>query len=31
MILDVEKIHAIEFRWLAMVPHGDTKMHHMAL
>jgi hypothetical protein len=31
MILYVEKIHAIKFQWLVMVPLGDTEIHHMAL
>ncbi len=31
MILNVDKIHAIKFQWLVMVPLGDTKMHHVAL
>jgi hypothetical protein len=31
MILNVNKIHAIKFQWLVMVPLGDTKMHHVTL
>jgi hypothetical protein len=31
MILNVEKINVIKFKWLVMVPLGDTKMHHVAL
>jgi hypothetical protein len=31
MILNVDKIHAIKFQWVVMVPLGDTKMHHVAL
>jgi len=31
MILSIEKIDAIEFHKLMMVPFGDTKIHHMAL
>jgi hypothetical protein len=31
MILNVEKIYAIKFQQLMMVPFGNTKMHHEAL
>jgi hypothetical protein len=31
MILNVEKIHAIKFQQLMMVPFGNTKMHYEAL
>jgi hypothetical protein len=31
MILYVEKIHAIKFQQLMMVPFGNTKMHHNAI
>jgi len=31
MILNVEKIYAIKFQWLVMVPLGDTKIHHVTL
>jgi len=31
MILYIEKIHAMKFQQLVMVPLGDTKIHHMAL
>jgi hypothetical protein len=30
MILYIEKIHAIKFQHLVMMPLGDTKIHHMA-
>jgi len=31
MILNVEKIHAIEFQRLVMVPLGNIKAHYLAL
>jgi hypothetical protein len=31
MISSIEKINAIEFQQLVMVPFGDTKIHHVAL
>jgi hypothetical protein len=31
MILNVEKIHAIKFQQLVMVPLGNTKAHYVAL
>jgi hypothetical protein len=31
MILNVEKIHAIKFQSLMMVPLGSIKIHHVAL
>jgi hypothetical protein len=31
MILNVEKIHAIKFQKLVMMPFDNTKIHHVAL